>query len=166
MPIDVTPGSPSAVAYASATEADAYFSARGVATWVGTVAAKEAALIRGASYLDRRYYGQWIGVRTEDAQSMAWPRSWTVDADGYSYDADEIPTRLKEANFEAALLVITGVDLEPTISRGGGVKRTKAKAGPAEAETEYFSGASAYDTFSAIEWALQGLIRGPELLRV
>lgn len=166
MAINVTPGSPTAVAYATQAEADAYFTARGIAAWTGSAADKEAALIRGASYLDRRYYGQWVGVRTDDSQSMAWPRSWVVDADGYSYDADEIPTRLKEANYEAALLTLTGTVLEPNLARGGAIKRERAKAGPAESETEYTSGASAYETFSAIEWSLQGLLRGHELLRV
>jgi hypothetical protein len=170
MAIDTTPGSATAVAYDDAAAADAYFLARNITTWTGTDAVKEAALIRGTDYLERRYIGQWIGVKATEAQSLAWPRIDAVDVDGYSYDSDEIPTALKHANFEAALLVLTGTDLEPVLERGGSITKERVKAGPVESETEYSSGAAARSTFTAIDGLVSGLISGGgstvELLRV
>lgn len=170
MAIVVTPGASNAVAYDTAANADAYFLARNITTWTGTDADKEAALIRGTDYLENRYRGQWIGLRATEDQSLAWPRIDAVDEDGYSYESTEIPTDLKYANFEAALLVLTGTDLEPVLTRGNSIKRERAKAGPVESETEYNSGAPSRSTITSIDGLVSGLISGGgstiELLRV
>lgn len=158
MPIDVTASSASAVAYISASDADAYFAARAIATWTGTDAAKEAALVRGADYLDRRYAGQWVGIRTLTAQSMAWPRTGVVDHDGLTVDHLTVPEVIRRANAEAALLILTGTDLEPVLA--GGVKREKVKAGPVETETEYLAGSAVRQTITAIDGLLAGYVRG------
>jgi len=168
MTIDVTAGSATAVAYGSAAEADTYFTARGISTWTGTEGAKEQALIKGADYLERRYAGRWVGVKTTQAQSMAWPRGWVNDLDGYPIDSDEIPVNLKRANFEAALLILTGTDLEPVLERGGAVTRKRVKAGPVESETEYSGGAPVRSVITKIDGLLTGLVtdgRGIDLLR-
>lgn len=168
MAIDVTPGSATAVAVGSAAEADAYFLARGITTWTGTEAAKEVTLIRGWDYLERAYAGRWVGVKNTQAQALSWPRAWVNDLDGYPIDADEIPTAIKRANFEAALLVLTGTDLEPVLTRGNAVKRKKVKAGPVESETEYDGGAPTRSTITAIDGLLTGFItnsNGIDLLR-
>ena len=169
MAIDVTAKSATAVAYDSAANADAYFTARGITTWTGADSVKESALIRGADYLERRYRGRWVGVKTTQAQSLSWPRGWVTDVDGYAIDADTVPTQVQRANFEAALLVITGTDLEPVLERGGAVTREKVKAGPVETETEYQGGASARTTITTIDGLLEGLVTGMNtipLLRV
>lgn len=158
MTIVVTAGSASAVAYDTAANADAYFTERGITTWTGTDAAKEAALIRGADYLDRRYNGRWVGVKSTSTQAMAWPRSYVDDVDGYAIDADEIPLAVKRANYEAALLVLTGTDLEPVLTRGGAPTRERVKAGPVETETEYNAGAPARSVITTIDGLLEGLV--------
>ena len=149
MAIDVTAKSATAVAYDSAANADAYFTARGITTWTGADSVKESALIRGADYLERRYRGRWVGVKTTQAQSLSWPRGWVTDVDGYAIDAD--------------------TDLEPVLERGGAVTREKVKAGPVETETEYQGGASARTTITTIDGLLEGLVTGMNtipLLRV
>lgn len=168
MAIDVTAGSSTAVAYGSAAEADAYFTARGITTWTGTDAAKEAALINGCDYLERRYRGKWEGRKATDDQSLAWPRSWLSDVDGYPVDATTVPEQVKRANFEAALLDLTGTDLEPVVKLGGAIKRKRLKAGSAEVETEYAGTADARDKITAIDGLLVGFVKtsGAMLLRV
>lgn len=169
MTIDVTAKSATAVAYDTAANADAYFTARGITTWTGTDAAKEEALVRGADYLEGLYRGRWVGVKTTQAQSLSWPRGWVSDVDGYAVDADTVPTKVKQANFEAALLILTGTDLEPVLERGGQVKREKVKAGPVESETEYLAGASTRSVITRIDGLLTGLVADGntiELLRV
>lgn len=158
MAIDVTAKSATAVAYDTAANADAYFLERGIATWTGADSVKEEALIRGADYLDRTYAKKWHGVKTTQAQSLDWPRGWIEDLDGYPVDADEIPVEVKRANFEAALLVLTGTELEPVLVRGGTVTRTSVKAGPVATTKEYSSGAPARSTLTTVEGLLAGLV--------
>lgn len=154
MAIDVSAGSATAVAYGSASDADAYFTARGITAWTGTEAIKEAALVRGCDYLERAYRGKWAGLRTNSTQALSWPRSGIVDVDGLAVDNDTIPTAIARANFEAALLVIGGTDLEPVIDPAGGVKREMVKAGPVETETEYGAQAGMRARITAIEGLL------------
>lgn len=154
MTIVVTPGASNAVAYDTAANADAYFTARGITTWTGTEADKEAALVRGCDYLERRYRGRWVGLRNEEEQSLSWPRAWVNDVDGYAIEATVIPRQVKYANFEAALLILTGTDLEPVLTRGGAPVRERVKAGPVESETEYSAGAPARDTVTTIDGLL------------
>lgn len=169
MAIDVTAKSATAVAYDTAANADAYFDARGITAWTGTDTAKEQALIKGADYLERRYAGRWLGVKTTQAQALAWPRGWLNDLDGYPVDADTIPENIKRANFEAALLILGGTDLEPVLTRGNAVTKKRVKAGPVETETEYLAGASARDIVTKIDGLLTGFVSGSnsvDLLRV
>ncbi|ASY62521.1 hypothetical protein SJ05684_c10640 [Sinorhizobium sojae CCBAU 05684] len=168
MAIDVTAGSATAVAYGSAAEAATYFTARGISTWTGTEGDKEEALIRGCDYLERLYAGRWVGVKTSSTQALAWPRAYVNDLDGYPIASDAIPTAIKRANFEAALLILTGTDLEPVLTRGNAIKRKKVKAGPAEVETEYDGGAPTRSTVTSIDGLLTGFItnsNGIDLLR-
>ena len=171
MTIDTTPGSASAVAYMTAADADTYFAARGIAAWTGTDAAKEAALIRGADYLERRYSGIWAGVKSTAEQAMSWPRADVRDPDGYAIGYQIVPVPVMRANAEAALLILTGVDLVPVLA--GGIKREKVKAGPVESETEYMAGSAVRQTITTIDGLLAGYVRGlsnvggsVELLRV
>ena len=156
MAIDVTAKSATAVAYDTAANADAYFLARGITTWTGTDAVKESAIIRGADYLDRTY--RWLGVKTTQDQSMDWPRGWLNDVDGYPIDADEIPVGVKQANFEAALLVLTGTELEPVLVRGGSVTKSSVKAGPVSTTKEYSAGAPARSVLTTVDGLLTGLV--------
>lgn len=117
MALDATIGGASADTYGTVAEADAYFTARAIAAWTGTDAAKEAALRRAATYLDNVYRGRWKGQKVDREQARAWPRAWVVDTDGYSVEADTIPTVVKNAQFEAALLLLGGTTLEATIDR-------------------------------------------------
>ncbi|MFP1634092.1 DnaT-like ssDNA-binding protein [Zhengella sp. ZM62] len=117
MALDATIGGASADTYGTVAEADAYFLARGVSSWTGTDAAKEAALIKAATYLDNVYRGRWKGRALTMTQARAWPRGWVVNAEGYAVDPNTIPTQVKNAQFEAALLLIGGTSLEATIDR-------------------------------------------------
>lgn len=169
-------GLSTAEAYISVTDADAYFSARGVTAWTGTEEAKEAVLRRGATYLDNAYRGKWRGYRSHELQALAWPRaSWPAnqaffetstrantiqDEDGYNIPNNEVPRQVKHANAEAALLILGGSDLEEALTRGGAIKRLHVKAGPVEKETEYTDAAPAVDRYPVIEGLLRTLVTG------
>lgn len=117
MALDATVGGINADTYGTLAEANAYFAARETGNWDGSDEHKEMALRRAATYLDNVYRGKWKGQRTTRDQARAWPRSYAIDSDGYSYEADTIPPVLKYAQFEAAKIISGGTSLETTLDR-------------------------------------------------
>jgi len=107
--------------YISLEDATAYMEGRiGTGAWDGaTDADKNASLVQSARILDR--YVEWVGVVTDDAQAMEWPRQYvpdprykTVDALGFYVSAgdyflpkDEIPQQVKDAQCELALVLLS-----------------------------------------------------------
>lgn len=164
MALVVTAGAADADSYASLAEATAYFTtARGVSTWTGTDTVKENALRKATTYLDNQYRDRWVGVRVAETQALAWPRAdgyraWTtplLDSDGFDISTTTVPTRVKNACLEAALLALTGVSLEPRLARGGMVK--SKQVGPLS--VTYMDGASTIDRLTVVEGLLRGLVK-------
>ena len=112
------------------------------------------ALRRAATYLDQRYLGAWKGSRVFGTQARAWPRVNVIDVDGFAIAGDIIPQAIKNAQFEAAAIIASGVDLEAAVGRA--VKREKV--GPIE--VEYTDGAGAVTQYPAVTNWLRGLIIG------
>jgi len=175
MSLNTTPGDPAADSYTSVAEADAYFSARGEATWTGTTTAKENALRRGTTYLDNAYRTKYVGITALQTQALGWPRvdgtrgpltvfpGYTIplyDINGFPIDTTTVPKQVKNAAAEAALLALTGVVLEPRLVRGGQIKSTRSKVDVLETETVYMDGAPSVDRYTIIEGLLRGLVTG------
>jgi hypothetical protein len=167
-----TAGAANADSYFSLTEADSYFSARGISDWTGTEGAKENAARRGTTYLDNQYRDRWVGLRSEQTQSLAWPRcnsEWVrtglsvvrslFDTDGFEIPTDEVPTQVKHAAMEAALLALTGVTLEPRLDRGGQIKSIGKSVGSLRKDVVYMDGAPVVDRYTVIEGLLRGLVK-------
>jgi hypothetical protein len=109
-------GVPGAESYVTAEELDAFALAYWGAALTGTEAVKEAALRRAGAYLNGL---SWMGQKTNgrDGQSMAWPRAWVMDIDGYPVATDEIPEEVKQAQFILARAEITEAGaLSPTVT--------------------------------------------------
>lgn len=155
MALDATVGGASADTYGTLVEAEAYFTARGDTAWTGDDADKEAALIKAAMYLDNVYRGRWKGQKATRDQALAWPRTWVIDVDGYSVPTAEIPAEIKNAQFQAALLFLSGTDLESAIERA--VKSETI----GELSVTYMDGAASQAQYPAITNWLGGLITGP-----
>lgn len=168
MTLTTTPGAADADSYASLADADSYFSARGVSTWTGADDLKEQALRRATSYLDNQYRDRWIGRRATETQALAWPRIDgtrgygypLLDSDGYDIGSTVVPTQIKRATFEAALLVLSGTDLEPRLERGGAIKSIGKGVGPLRKDITYMDGAPAVDRITVLEGLLRGLVTG------
>lgn len=167
MTLVTTAGSASADSYATLAAADAYFAARGVTTWTGADAVKEAALRKATTYLDNAYRTRWVGLTVTVTQALAWPRTdgnrdpWTrsiqyplVDINGFQIPIDTVPAQIVTATIEAALLALGGTALEPTLARGGAIKQEMV--GPIS--VTYMDGASPQDRYLAIEGILRGLV--------
>lgn len=132
----------------------------------------KAAMVKMGDYLNSL---TWKGVKTDRDNSMCWPRygideggniwnqleypasEWVgvLDKDGFYIATDTVPTEAINAQCEGTWLVLTGTDLQPTLSRGGQVKRKKVDV----LETEYFPGASPVSRHLVIDGLLKGLLR-------
>lgn len=95
-----TPGAIDANSYMTVAEADALASYRlGTLTWTTTpTEQKEVALIQATRYMDTLEY---IGAKASADQALSWPRVRARCGDK-SYDAETIPTEVKEATFDLA----------------------------------------------------------------
>ena len=82
-------------------------------------------LIKAADYIGSKET-QLKGDTVEKAQPLAFPRNNITDIDGWSYDNDEIPYRVKETQMSLALDIQAGEDLYNKSQSGSqGIKREK-----------------------------------------
>ncbi len=107
--------------YISLDNANSYMEARiGTDAWDGASDTdKQAALVQSARILDR--YVEWRGVKTDDTQAMQWPRQYVpdpeyrtvdaldfyIDAGDYFIPSDAVPQRIKDAQCELALHLLS-----------------------------------------------------------
>jgi len=154
MALDATVAGSSADTYGTLLEADSYFAARQSAAWGDDDTIKEQSLRKAATYLDGVYRGKWPGQRVNRDQARAWPRSYAIDSDGYSIEADTIPVELKNAQFEAAKLFAAGIDLEAPLERA--VKSEQV----GDLSVTYMDGASLQAQYPKVTNWLRGLLNG------
>lgn len=124
--VEIGSGSISSEAYASVSDADAYFVSRGMTAWTPlTTLDKEAALRRAADYMQQTYRLRWAGQRATNTQAMDWPRQSVPRSDSYGgylgsfngsgyYPANAVPIEVQRANVELALKAASGELLEDT----------------------------------------------------
>ncbi len=148
-------GLSNAVSYISLVDATAYFEARGVETWadVGDTVAQEAALVRATFALDAWLRGRWTGKKKTSSQSLAWPRTDVIDEEGYEVPSDVVPTPVKHACCEVALIELSGSFLTKSVSNENAVSSTSV--GPVS--VSYRSDAPTVTTYPHIEAMLRGL---------
>ena len=154
MALIATVGGSTSDTYGTLAEANAYFASRQSTGWTGSDTDKEMALRKAASYLDNKFRTRWKGVKVSLLQSLAWPRAGVKDSDGYLLPVDSIPQRVKNAQFEAANIILGGTELEATINPP--VKTEKV--GPIE--VVYAAGASPVPTYPQINNWLSDLVTG------
>lgn len=101
---DYTISGLSANSYISVEDADAFFTTHldGAEWWTPLpVATKQAALVQATTRIDNENFS---GVKTEELQSLMFPRKWVVNRDRVNYiDSTSIPKQLIEAACEVAL---------------------------------------------------------------
>lgn len=162
MALDVTVGGAGADSFDTLVNFKTYAGSIGFSLAGREDAQLEVALRRGAQYLTRAYRGRWKGYRFTSAQALPWPRAagggGIIDEDGYEIPVDAIPRQVKEAQFEATILVLQGIDLLPRQERGGAVQSKAVKAGPVSTETVFRSDAPTRDRILSIDGLLAGVI--------
>jgi len=123
-----------------------------------TDVAKQAAIREATIYLDSRFNTRWRGLRTDEDQSLDWPRSWIEDFDGFAIESDEMPTALIQATAELAIKVEGGEDLMADLSDPGTIKRKKTKVGPIEVDTTYMDGNPQFKKYRKVDALLRDLV--------
>jgi len=169
--LNTTDADPNADSYAAVADADAYWTARGEVLWTGATSVKEAALRRATVYFDNQYRQRWKGIRATQFQSLAWPRVDgyraygtgyilpLLDLDGFLISTTLVPLQIKNATIEAALLTLTGVDLQPTLTSEDFATSVGKSVGTLRKDIVYRDGISPLDRFTAIEGILRGLVK-------
>lgn len=116
------------IGYVEDTAFEAWATARGI-TLTGTAS---VLLTKALDYLELQNYK---GTRTDDAQTLSWPRTG-VYIDGVLIDKDTIPDQVKELQYRVAADADAGTD--PLSVRTQGVK-SKSVDG---ISVEYMEGSS------------------------
>lgn len=134
-------GKSDAQSYLSLADADAYFTARGIAAWTGANSTKEAALIAATEYIDIRWGDLLKGsLEFTDTQALLFPRLNVYDNDGRALTG--IPQRLERATAEYALISLSqSLMPNPTIESSGKVVTEESEeTGPIKETKKYHSG--------------------------
>lgn len=116
--------------YGTIAGADTYFTDRGVTTWTGIDAEKQAALIKATDYIDTRFGSSVKGDAMEVDQSLVFPTD---------YWGAVIPANLSKGTYEYALRSMSAA-LAPDPTIDASIIRTKRVVGPITTENEYSEG--------------------------
>lgn len=157
MSLDATIAGANADTLGTLAEALTYFEARGVAAWLQIESdnRREQLLRTAMDYMTGFYGGSWKGTRTTATQRLDWPRFGVALEDApsgygtfpYYVDWNTIPSDVKEAQFELALLALSA-PLAPNI------ERVPIKEEIGEIKVTYDSNAPAYTLYRAVELKL------------
>lgn len=155
--VETGSGASDSESYVSVADCAAYASNRGLSFPTTDVGACEAALRKGAAWIDARYGRRYPGLRQYGReQRLEWPRSGASDAGGWAIDANVVPHEVIEATCEAAIRELSDPGtLSPDLERGGAIKRLAAGS----VEIEYADSASAVTLFRRVDEAMAGLLR-------
>jgi hypothetical protein len=152
MALDTTIGGTSANSYGTLAEYEAY--GIGMGWTLGTDAANEINLRKGAIYLDRKY--SFIGMKQYQYQALAWPRLVNDLVDDWPINPDTIPLDIIHAQFEVAYILQGGLDPFATIETN--TTNDLIKVGPITLEAETLP--TSTPRIVAVEGLLRGYIRG------
>jgi hypothetical protein len=160
-------GLATATSYVSVADAITYHADRGNTSWaLALTAAQEIALIRATQAVDARGLGRFIGSRLTAEQGLEWPRTDAVDINGFEIDEDEIPSAVKKAVCEGALVELGSQgSLQPSSDRGGMITRERVEGA---VDISYLPGAPTGTTYSAYLEALNPVLSssGIKVVRV
>lgn len=121
--------------------------------------AQEQAIRRGTRHISSAF--TFKGYRRFRVQSLAWPRSWVTDDDGYAVDADIVPMQVREATAEAAWRELQAPNsLAPDVTMTDRIK--SERVGPlftTYADTAMTAGASRPD-IKIFRDLMRGLLAG------
>ncbi|QMV29693.1 hypothetical protein [Vibrio phage vB_VnaS-AQKL99] len=129
-------GKSDATSYVDVAYADEYFKRKGYTAWANlSNEAKEAELINGTEYADKKFGFKLDGRPLKDTQSLEFPRSGLKDR--YGRPILGVPDNIKQATCEYAILSSAGRLYPQTSQVDENIKRESVKVGPITTTTEY-----------------------------
>ena len=156
-------GTPNANSYVSLEEADSYHTLYNNLDWAGTDSELEQALILATQSVDLLYGPKYLSwKKIESLGPLLFPRLWFYDNNYQIVTQNQIPTALKNAVCEIALLSLTGVDIFPQANTDANVKMGRVKVGDIEIENQYVGSKGEVESFAnfrKIDLILQPLLK-------
>lgn len=149
--------------YVTLADADTYFTDKGELGWAGDDDFKKQNLINATTAIDALYGPRYISfLRDQTIQSLLWPREQIWDRHSRRIDNGDIPTSLKNAQMEMALLNQNGVDLFPEGTIDNQLTATSVTIGEIS-ESKTFQKVpqdqATYEGFREIELILWAILR-------
>lgn len=123
--------------YADIEFADAYHTAQGNLDWAGTTEDLERALQIACRSLELLYGPSYKSLLLYPNQPLLYPRRVFTDNNRRIIEAGNIPTCLKEAQCEIALMYLLGVDVFPTASDAA-IRAATLSVGEVSESTTYY----------------------------
>lgn len=159
-------GLSNATSFISVADADAYAAEVGLTAWTGTTPAKQTALIKAQRYITQTYRGLWKGLRSNELQSLDWPRADVEDYDGYIIDSDSIPAAIKEAQVELAARALSAELISDVTVDGGNITSESSTVGGLNYAVTYAGGKSTQKVYTVAERLLEPyIVGGGEIVR-
>ncbi len=164
--VETGAGLSNATSYISVADADSYASEVGLSAWTGASAVKETALINAQRYITQTYRGLWKGLRSNELQSLDWPRSDVEDYDGYILDSDSIPAAVKEAQVELAVRALTASLISDVAVDSANITSESSTVGSLNYAVSYAGGKSTQKVYTVVERLLEPyIVGGGEIVR-
>lgn len=157
-------GVPGADSYSAAATITAYWAARpqrpeAVAWAAATDAVKDGAAREATQYLDAVFGNYYRGTRASYDQGRLWPRSDALDDAGEALP--DLPGEIVAATCELSGRAVTSPLLKDA-ENANGIRRKRAKGGPAETETEYFGAAMTEPRYGIVGHMLAPILNGAQ----
>ena len=144
--------------YVTLAEADAYFTSIGELGWAGTDDFKNQNLINATLAMDATYGQRYLSyLKDNTTQELLWPREDVWDRHARRINSGVIPTSLKNAQCEMALLSQNGVDLYPIGGKADNITSESVQVGEISQSFSYSRSPKdqpQYDGFRKIEQIL------------
>lgn len=162
--IETGEGKADAQSYVSVVDATAYHVSMGNTQWSDRPDLQESCLVKATQMVDIVWGKKYLSRKCSKPQRLLFPRLGFYDNNGDYIDYNEIPTPLKDATCELALLYMSsGTDLL-AVDDTAGIKRKTQKVGDLEETVEYTGTQTVKNTqdkYSKVDMILTSLISQP-----
>jgi len=144
--------------YISAADATTYHATYGNTDWPTDVPTQEQALIIATQACDALWGAQYESFRLQGTQNLLWPRYQYYDRYLQLRPQTQIPTELKNAVCEMALLYCNGTDLFPQEFKEANLISESTKIGDIQINNTYLKPTN-YTIFRKVELLMYPILR-------
>jgi hypothetical protein len=152
--VETGAGITNATSYVTVAEFKAYCADIGTVLTAYTDTQIEQSLVRVTRAVDAHSF---VGAKSTATQALAWPRTDAIDASGFDIASTVIPTAIKNAVCEGAIVDIASPGaLQASLARGGQVQEERVEGA---VTVRYFNGAPSGTVYTAYNDALSSVLR-------